>query len=468
LTGSLRFRLTATVVVVLAAVLAAFALVLHLVLGQALARQLDIQLGEIASAVAGMAEDDPAGPEFEYESLPAFERAVRPGYFEAWLDDGRVLARSPSLGARELPRLGTGWTGPAFVDLTLPDARPGRAVQLRQPLRIEDAPPGAGPSKRTVTVVVAQGTEEAQGTLARMSRWLWGLALFAFAAAAAATFVTVARGLGPTRAVAAQIERLAADDLDRPLATAGLPDEIEPVVRKLNELLARLAASFARERRFTADVSHELRTPLAALRTTLEVAASQERSAPAYRTAIREASALVTQTQSLVSNLLMLARLDARQLAVETREVGLRAFVDDCWRPFERQAADRQLTFSNQIGADTTVRSDPDQLRIVVGNLLANAATYTAARGSIAVRQGGAGALLEVVDSGPRIPDELLPRIFDRFSRGDAARSGGVHCGIGLALVRGVCEVLGLEASAENAPDGQVTFRIAGGVADRA
>jgi two-component system heavy metal sensor histidine kinase CusS len=217
-----------------------------------------------------------------------------------------------------------------------------------------------------------------------------------------------------------------------------------------------------------ANVSHELRTPLAALRTTLEVAASQERSAPAYRTAIREASALVTQTQSLVSNLLMLARLDARQLAVETTEVGLRAFVDDCWRPFEGQAADRQLTFSNQVGPDTTVRSDPDQLRIVVGNLLANAAAYTAARGSIVVREGAAGALLEVVDSGPPIPDELLPRIFDRFSRGDAARSGGVHCGIGLALVRGVCEVLGLEASAENAPDGSVCFKIAGAVRGRA
>jgi signal transduction histidine kinase len=316
-----------------------------------------------------------------------------------------------------------------------------------------------------VTVVVAQGTEEARNTLATMSRWLWVLALAAFGAAAAATLVTVARGLGPARAVAAQIEGLDADGLDKPLATAGLPDEIEPVVRKLNELLGRLSAAFARERRFTADVSHELRTPLAALRTTLEVAAAQERSAPAYRAAIRDATALVTQTQALVTNLLMLARLDARQVEIETREVSLRALVDDCWRVCAPEAAGRQLRFTNQIAVETTVGSDPDKLRIVVANLLANAAAYTAPGGSVFVREGDrtAGALFEVVDSGPPIPEEVLPRLFDRFSRADAARSGGVHFGIGLALVRGVCEILGLEASAENAADGSVCFRIAGG-----
>jgi len=99
-TRSLRLRLTLAVVIVLAAVLATFAVVVHLVLEQALVRQLDVRLAGDAAAVAGMAEDDPAGPEFEYESLPQFERQVRPSYFEAWLDGTRVFARSPTLGAR--------------------------------------------------------------------------------------------------------------------------------------------------------------------------------------------------------------------------------------------------------------------------------------------------------------------------------------------------------------------------------
>ena len=225
--------------------------------------------------------------------------------------------------------------------------------------------------------------------------------------------------------------------------------------------MARLGESFARERRFTADVSHELRTPLAALRTTLEVASSKDRDAPAYRAAIIEASALVGQMQVLVQNLLMLARLDARQVEVQTTEVRLRPFVDEVWRAFEERAANRQLTFANEIGETATAVTDAEKLRIVVANLLSNAADYTAERGAIVVRGGSGEVLLEVMDSGPPIPGDVLPRIFDRFSRGDASRSGGVHCGVGLALVRGLCDVLGLSASAENAAGGIVRFRIA-------
>ncbi|HVT09477.1 MAG TPA: ATP-binding protein [Polyangia bacterium] len=455
---SLGFRLTAAVVLVLAAVLGGFAVVMHFVLERALVRQLDLRLASSAAAIAGMAEDEPGGAEFEAESLPEFERAARPGYFEAWTDDGHVLARSPSLGARDLPRLGGSATMRA--DLRLPDGRPGRAVQLRQPLRIEDARPGAPPSKRFVTVVAAIGTEDARETLAEVSRWLWILAAVAFTAAAGATLVLVRRGLRPARAVAAQLEALDAAGIDKPIPTAGLPTEISPIVNKLNELLARLAASFARERRFTADVSHELRTPLSALRTTLEVAAARDRPAAAYRAAIAEATSLAIQMQALIGNLLLLARLDARQIPVAAETVDLRRLVEDCWRPFEAEARERRLRLSIQLPADCAVVSDPDKLRIVVTNLLANAVAYTAPGGSITVRGGSADTLLEVADSGPPIPEDLLPRIFDRFSRGDAARSGGVHCGIGLALVRGVCALLGLDASAANTPDGGVRFRL--------
>jgi two-component system OmpR family sensor kinase len=457
---SLGFRLTAAVVLVLAGVLGAFAVVTHVVLGRALVRQLDLRLAGSAAAIAGMAEDEPGGPEFEAETLPEFERVARPGYFEAWVDDGRVLARSPSLGTRDLPRLGAGGGHPVHADLRLPDGRPGRGIEVRQPLRVEDAPPGAAPSKRFVTVVAAVGTEETRDTLAAVGSWLWLLAGAAFLTAAGATLVLVRRGLQPARAVAAEIAALDATGIDRPIATAGLPTEIAPIVSKLNDLLARLSASFARERRFTADVSHELRTPLSALRTTLEVAAAQDRPAAAYRTVIAEATALAIQMQALVANLLLLARLDARQIAVAAEPVDLHRLVEECWRRYEAEAAERRLRFAIQVPADCVVESDPEKLRIVVMNLLANAAAYTAPGGSIIVRGGGGDALLEVADSGPPIPDDLLPRIFDRFSRGDAARSGGVHCGIGLALVRGICAVLGLDASAHNTPDGGVRFQV--------
>jgi two-component system sensor histidine kinase QseC len=466
---SLRFRLTRALVGVLAAVLVLLSLVLHAVFARALHDQLDGRLRGDAAAVAGMSEDDGGQGEFEYESLPEFERAWRPAYFQAWLDDGRVLARSPSLGAGDLPRAGRAVAaGPAFYDVTLPDGRAGRAVQLRQPLRIEDATDAAAPARaspRFVSVVVARGTEEVSETLAAVRRWLALLGLLALVAASGAAVLAVSRGLRPTLSLARQIAGLDAAHLDRVLPTADLPSEIEPVVAKMNQLLGRLRESFAREQRFTADVSHELRTPLAALRTTLEVAASRERAAPAYRSAIDEAAAVVKQMQALCESLLALARLDAGPVPVRREEVGLRVLVAACWQPFEAQAAARGLTFRNEVADGAVVFSDAGQLRVVVSNLLSNAATYTDAGGTIRVRAAEPGAadpplVLEVHDSGPRIPDHVLPHVFDRFFRGDATRSDAVHWGIGLALARGISNAIGLSMAARNTDDGGVSFTL--------
>ena len=101
---SLRVRMTASLLVVLILALGMLSIVVHQVVSRALVKQLDAQLADDASAVAGMAEDEGAAVEFEYESLPDFERPQRPAYFQAWLDDGQVLGRSPSLQGRALPR----------------------------------------------------------------------------------------------------------------------------------------------------------------------------------------------------------------------------------------------------------------------------------------------------------------------------------------------------------------------------
>ena len=407
---SLRLRLTVAIVAVLTLLFVCLSLVLHAVFARALYRQFDDRLLGEASAIAGMAEDESPDVDFEAESLPQFNGGRRPAFYEAWLDDGRVLARSPSLGARNLARPDRP-AAPLFTDLALPDGRSGRGVALRQPLRIDAPSPGDGRpprvSDRFVTAVVARGTEELLETLALVRRWLFGLTLLSLLAASGVALLVVSRGLRSTRALAAKISELDASRLDSALPLAGLPDEIAPVVAKINELLARLRESFAREKRFTADVSHELRTPLAGLRTTLEVAASRERAAPDYRAAIAQASAVVLEMQALCENLLALARLDARLVPLRPQQVPLRTLVQACWHAFQPSAHQRSLTFENEIDGDSVVEIDPDQLRIIVSNLLSNAATYTAPGGTIRVR-GGLGKsqpdlLLAVLDSGPPI-----------------------------------------------------------------
>jgi two-component system OmpR family sensor kinase len=125
------------------------------------------------------------------------------------------------------------------------------------------------------------------------------------------------------------------------------------------------------------------------------------------------------------------------------------------------RAEERRLTFANELPAGATATAGAEQLRVVVSNLLSNAVSYTAPGGRIRVRAGGAGVVLEVDDSGPPIPEQVLPHIFERFVRGDAARSeGGVHCGIGLALARGLCAAMNLQVTARNTDEGGVSFRV--------
>jgi signal transduction histidine kinase len=467
-TRSLRFRLTATVVSVLVLVLVGVGLLLDAFLARALRRQFDARLLGDATAIAGMAEDEAGAAEFEYASLPEFEGVARPAYFQAWLDDGRVLARSLSLGAGDLPRAGPTRPGPTYFDAPLPDGRAGRAVELRQPLRVDPPVDAAGVRRvpfQSVSVVVARSTEELWATSAEL-RWCIGLLLaVALPLAALITGVAVARSLRSTRALAAEIATLGPERLELGIARAYLPTELVPIADKLEELLSRVARSIEREKRFTADVSHELRTPLAALRTMLEVTASRERPVEEYRRMTVEASAVIDQMQSLCETLLALARHDGGAKVGRETVVALRPLVDDSWLSHAPAARARGLVFRNVLPADAICRTDAEHLRLILSNLLSNAVRYTERGGVVTVGPSGPGGavVLEVRDSGPPIPEAVLPHVFERFFRGDATRSEGGHSGIGLALVRSVARTLGLDVRARNTREGEVVFEIVRG-----
>jgi two-component system heavy metal sensor histidine kinase CusS len=449
---TLRLRLTLSIVTVLALVLGGFSLLLYAGFARALWRGLDARLDTEARALAEMAEEKAPGSfEFELEgisALPEFRDRQPLAYFQIWRPDGTVLVRSPSLAGRDLAGTDPG---------TLPDGRRGRLLAASLPAHWVGRQPPVEP--RSLRVVVGRGTESEEAALARLRHLLWALGGLALLVAAGASAFTVWRGLRPAATLAGALDGVDAGHLGQRIAVPHLPRELEPAVAKLNELLARLDESFARERRFTADVSHELRTPLAGLRSLLEVATSRERSADEYRAVIGEAMDIVRQMHVLAEDLLMLARLDARQVEVLSEPIPLRALVDDTWRALAPRARERRLVFENAVKPEATLVSDPDKLRLVLRNLLANAAAYTEAGGRIEVR-GGDGCLFEVWDSGPVIPPEVLPRLFERFFRADGARSGGSHSGIGLALVQAVCAPLRLAVTAANAPAGGVHFRV--------
>ncbi|GMU05386.1 ATP-binding protein [Corallococcus caeni] len=451
---SLWRRLAVTTAAVLGAALCVFSLLLHTAFTRALSRQFDDTLAAEARGVASLVElSDNGSWEVERPALALLADGANPTLFEVRAPDGSLIVRAPGLGDAGLPRPAAS-PGPVSRQVVLPNGRHGRLLELTLPAGGEH---GQGAS---VSVTVAKETE----ALEEVSRLLWGvLALSGATTLVLATSVGVVatrRGLRPLGALASRVEEIDGARLDLRLPEEGVPSELRPVVLRLNELLARLEAAFERERQFSADVSHELRTPLAGMRTILEVSAMRERPAREHLTAMGEALSVVGQMQGLVERLLMLARLDAAQVPVNTESVLLKHLVDACFAPLAARALGRGLRFENHVAETAAVESDREKLRLILGNLLGNAVEYTVPGGSIRVSSDPSrGLLFDVEDSGPPIPEDALERIFLRFYRADAARTGSTgHHGIGLALVRSLCGTLGARVKAENRPGGRVAF----------
>ena len=253
---------------------------------------------------------------YEPSYFPEYERTQDAEYFQIWRSGGQVLNRSPSLDRVDLPRLAGAVDAPAFVEVTLPDGRPGRVGGIRFTPRREDGEKRSADPKKEMTLVVAQGTEALDARLNRF-RWLLG-GVFTAAIVLAGVVLgwVVTSLLYPLQSLANRIARLDADDLSARFSGAYLPSELRPVARRLDDLLRRLEAAFAREKSFTADVAHELRTPLSGLRTTLEVMLSKPREANQYREALDECLGIGRRLQALVDNLLSLAQLEGQRAAL--------------------------------------------------------------------------------------------------------------------------------------------------------
>jgi signal transduction histidine kinase len=465
-TRSLASRLAQVAIVLGTPLLIIFSVAFYLWVRDMLYDELDAGLAGRARALASTVGREHDAWDFEYAPgiVTEYEPGPHAAYFQIVLPGGSEIGRSVSLGSSQLPIEEAGdMDAPHFQDLTLPDGRSGRMATIRFIARLEEdiRPEEVEKFRFEVWLAVAAETRQLDAALAELRVGLLlmsGLAILAFAGL---SMVAVRIGLVPLQRVASRIEAIDARDLSVRIDPNTVPAELAVAVEKLDDLLARLEESFTRERRFTADVSHELRTPLAALSAILEVVSSRQRSPSEYEDAIAESRRVVSQLITTAERLLWLSRADARQLEVQREPVDLTRFINECWSVHARDAEKRRLSFESRLPEHAVIETDRKMLELVLSNLLSNAVAYTEEGGWIRVEGGNGAALIDVVDSGPPIPEEHLPHLFERFWRSDKARSGdGAHAGIGLSLAASLSSLLELKIVAENLPEGAVRFRL--------
>jgi heavy metal sensor kinase len=277
-------------------------------------------------------------------------------------------------------------------------------------------------------------------------------------------YLLATRSMAPLRWMADQARQITGNSLHRRLETGDAAEELQLLGKSFNELLARLDQSFESMRRFVADASHELRTPLSVIRGEADVALSQERTASEYRESLAVVLDESRRLSDLVEDLLNLARADSGRLKLNLEDFYFNELVTECCRSLAPLAAARQVRLECLSETDVALRGDERLLRRLVVNLVDNAIRYTPAGGKVtaAVELENQAVRLRVSDTGPGIPADALPHLFERFYRVSRARSreesGGF--GLGLSIVKWIAETHHGAVGLESSPEKGTTFTI--------
>lgn len=401
---SLRRRLLSLVLVAIACMTVLQAGIAYRAALREADRMFDFHLQELARSVRGSGPFGPDGPDSEYS-------------VQIWGPDGTTLYRSPRVDLPLQAILG-------FSDARVNGVRL-RVYTLQTPEH---------------TIQIAQDLD-ARGARARTLALSAVLPVLLLAPLLMLAVGAVIGGsLRPLARMRRQVATRAARDLS-PLSAAGVPEEVQPLVRELNALFGRVRETFEAQQHFIADAAHELRSPLTALRLQLQ-AAERARDEDARRAATAELRAGIERAIALVEQLLALARLEGR-----AEEAGEPVDLEDLARQVVSEllpaAHARDIDLGLAASVPVRVAAARESLHLMVRNLLDNALKYTPEGGRVDLSLGrdGSEAWLAVEDSGPGIPEAERARVFDRFYRvpGNAAPGSG----LGLAIVKAVAGRLG-------------------------
>lgn len=325
------------------------------------------------------------------------------------------------------------------------------------PVRVATVPVRIGKEIRYI-VQSAQSLGGIEEALSRTSLILLILTPSIFLLSLLGGWFLVGSSLRPVDAMTRTALAMEPGRLAHRIEAPGSDDEIARLASAFNEMMERLDRSFRQIQQFSADASHELKTPLTSIRGEAEVALMSDLTTEEHRRVLRSIIDESERMSAIVENLLLLARADADQIQIRRERVALHEVALETYEQLERIA--RRKGVALEIGGleEAEVAGDPLWLGQIATNLLNNAIKYTPEGGTVTLSLaiGDAdpnatpnvqrptpdaqrltpNACLSVSDTGPGIPAEHLPRIFDRFYRVDSGRSrdaGGVGLGLNIA-----------------------------------
>ena len=433
---SIRIRLTVVFAGVMAIVLLALGAFVYERVGSSLNSSVNRDLDVRADDISALTHRAATGDGRDFGGAEGVAQLLTP--------TGKVARATPDVGTRPLltpAQVLAVHGGPLRFELSsLPGFGEGHWRVLARP--VSDVP-GAE------IAVVAASLEPREEALDHLFVELLLGGAAALLLASAAGYGLAAAALRPVEAMSRKAAAISLRGDDKRLPVPPTGDEIAKLGERLNEMLARIEAAFAHERRFLADASHELQTPLAILRAELELALRRPRSREELEDVVRSAQEETNRLGKLAEDLLVVARSDQGALPVSVATVGADELLRGVAERFARRATDEGRTLSTETPAGLELVCDPVRIGQALANLIDNSLRYGGGSITLAAIPRGDMVELHVRDDGGGFPAAFLPRAFERFSRaGDARSSTG--SGLGLAIVQAIAMAHGGSAAAAN------------------
>jgi two-component system OmpR family sensor kinase len=455
--NSVRSRLTVWYAAVLTCSLLLLSLVIYFIVKESVFARMDAGLVELSDSFLATLEaelkDAPSAEgvtgaarqsmlEHQY---PAHSFAVLSASGDLVADSSDLPSAAPQTRVDLNPKISAAILEACIASLAAPakpfHTFPGKHGGARCYARTFSA---TGNSYRLVILASLHPESELLGHIRTALGWLIP---FTIVLASVGGYFLARKSLAPVADMTSEADHIGEFTIHDRLPIQNPQDELGRLAATFNRLLDRLDAAFERQRRFIADASHELRTPLAILQGESEIAlAKDSRSTEEYRESLGILHHEARRLSHVVDDMFTLSRADAGQYPVAPHELYLDELASECVQSLRSLAAAKSISLSMNSGHELSIVADESLIRRMLLNLIDNAIKYTPTGGTVSIAADSTDerAEISVANDGPGIPVELQPRIFERFFRGDQARTRSTPdsgAGLGLSIAKWIAEV---------------------------